>query len=465
MGERFFVKWVNEFSSNGRIILRQMAEFKFFFVTLHPVKAINMEMTYKKRIADGLLQRKLAGKGAVLIEGAKWCGKTTTAEQIAQSVKYMTETGMVEQNVELARLNPKLILKGDIPRLIDEWQVAPQLWDSIRFESDHGPLGQFVLTGSSVPADMSHVIHSGTGRIGWLKMRPMSLWESQESTGEVSLAELFNAPAQIGGINEMDIEKIAFLTCRGGWPLAVDMEPEIALDQAFDYVESVEKRDIQKVDGVDRDPVRVHRLLRSLARNQGSQASFGTIKADLMANEADTLSEDTIASYCKALKQIYVVEDSEAWNPNLRSKSAIRTSDTRYFTDPSIATAALGVGPNDLINDLNTFGLLFETMAVRDLRVYAEALNGKVYHFRDRNGLECDAVVHLRDGQYGLVEVKLGGDKLIKEGVDALNLLTEKIDPEKMKMPSFKMILIGVGSYAYRREDGIYVVPIGCLKD
>jgi predicted AAA+ superfamily ATPase len=465
MGGRFFVKRVNEFSSNGRINLRQMAEFKFFFVTLHPVKAINMEMTYKKRIADGLLQRKLAGKGAVLIEGAKWCGKTTTAEQIAQSVKYMTETGMVEQNVELARLNPKLILKGDIPRLIDEWQVAPQLWDSIRFESDHGPLGQFVLTGSSVPADMSHVIHSGTGRIGWLKMRPMSLWESQESTGEVSLAELFNAPAQIGGINEMDIEKIAFLTCRGGWPLAVDMEPEIALDQAFDYVESVEKRDIQKVDGVDRDPVRVHRLLRSLARNQGSQASFGTIKADLMANEADTLSEDTIASYCKALKQIFVVEDSEAWNPNLRSKSAIRTSDTRYFTDPSIATAALGVGPNDLINDLNTFGLLFETMAVRDLRVYAEALNGRVYHFRDRNGLECDAVVHLRDGRYGLVEVKLGGDKLIKEGVDALNLLTEKIDPEKMKMPSFKMILIGVGTYAYRREDGIYVVPIGCLKD
>ena len=243
------------------------------------------------------------------------------------------------------------------------------------------------------------------------------------------------------------------------------MEKEIALDQAFDYVESVEKRDIQKVDGVDRDPVRVHRLLRSLARNQGSQASFGTIKADLMANEADTLSEDTIASYCKALKQIFVVEDSEAWNPNLRSKSAIRTSDTRYFTDPSIATAALGVGPNDLINDLNTFGLLFETMAVRDLRVYAEALNGRVYHFRDRNGLECDAVVHLRDGRYGLVEVKLGGDKLIKEGVDALNLLTEKIDPEKMKMPSFKMILIGVGTYAYRREDGIYVVPIGCLKD
>ena len=377
----------------------------------------------------------------------------------------MTETGMVEQNIQLATLNPKLLLKGEFPRLIDEWQVAPQLWDSIRFESDHGPLGQFILTGSSVSPDMSKVIHSGTGRIGWLRMRPMSLWESQESSGEVSLAELFTAPEQIGAINQMDIEQVAFLTCRGGWPLAVDMEREIALDQAFDYVESVEKRDIQKVDGVDRDPVRVHRLLRSLARNQGSQASFGTIKEDLMANEADSLSEDTIASYHKALKEIFVVEDSEAWNPNLRSKTAIRTSDTRYFTDPSIATAALGVGPQDLINDLNTFGLLFETMAVRDLRVYAEALNGKVYHFRDKNGLECDAVVHLRDGRYGLVEVKLGGEDKIRDGADALKDLTGKIDTSRMREPSFLMVLVGVGQYAYRREDGVYVVPIGCLKD
>ena len=424
-----------------------------------------MEKVYKKRIADGLLQRKLAGKGAVLIEGAKWCGKTTTAEQIAKSVKYMTETGMVEQNIQLVKLNPKLLLTGDIPRLIDEWQIAPQLWDSIRFESDHGPLGQFILTGSSVPADMSNTVHSGTGRIGWIKMRPMSLWESQDSTGEVSLAELFTSPTQIGAINKMDIEKVAFLTCRGGWPLAVDMEREIALDQAFDYVEAVEKRDIQKVDGVKRDPVRVHRLMRSLARNQGSQASLGTIKADLMANESDTLSEDTISSYIKALKEIFVVEDSEAWNPNLRSKTAIRTSDTRYFTDPSIATAALGIGPNDLINDLNTFGLLFETMAVRDLRVYAETLNGKVYHYRDKNNLECDAVVHLRDGRYGLVEIKLGGDDLINEGAAALKSLAKKIDPKKMKEPSFMMVLIGVGTYAYRREDGVYVVPIGCLKD
>ena len=424
-----------------------------------------MEKGYKKRIADGLLLRKLAGKGAVLIEGAKWCGKTTTAEQIAKSILYMSQTGMVEQNVRLASLNPKLLLKGDSPRLIDEWQIAPQLWDSVRFESDHGPLGQFILTGSSVPADMSKVVHSGTGRIGWLRMRPMSLWESQESTGEVSLGELFAANDQVGGISKIEIEQLAFLTCRGGWPLAVEMDRDIALDQAFDYIEAVEKRDISKVDGVERDPVRVHRLLRSLARNQGSQASAGTIRADLEANESDSLSEDTISSYIKALKEIFVVEDSEAWNPNLRSKTAIRTNDTRYFTDPSIATAALGIGPQDLINDLNTFGLVFETLAVRDLRVYSEALNGKVYHFRDKNGLECDAVVHLRDGRYGLVEIKLGGDDLIEEGAEALLKLAGKIDLERMKAPSFMMVLIGVGTYAYRREDGVYVVPVGCLKD
>lgn len=424
-----------------------------------------MEKTYKKRIADDLLKRKLAGKGAVLIEGAKWCGKTTTAEQVAMSILYMSETGMVEQNIRLASLNPKLLLRGDKPRLIDEWQIAPQLWDGVRFESDHGPLGQYILTGSSVPADMSKVIHTGTGRIGWLKMRPMSLWESQESTGDVSLKELFDSPGQVSGVNGIDIEQLAFLVCRGGWPLAVDMSGEIALDQAFDYIDAIEKRDISKVDGVERDPARAHRILRSLARHQGSQVSLGTIQADLEANESDSFAEATISSYINALKEIFVIEDSEAWNPNLRSRTAIRTSDTRYFTDPSIAAAALGIGPNDLINDLNTFGLLFETMAVRDLRVYAEALFGKVYHFRDKNGLECDAVIHLRDGRYGLVEVKLGGDVLIGEGAQTLLKLSDKIDTTRMKSPSFLMVLVGTGTYAYRREDGVLVVPIGCLKD
>ena len=421
---------------------------------------------YRQRIADRLLVRKLAGKGAVLLEGAKWCGKTTTAEQIAKSVLYMSEPGKTDQNKQLAKINPSMLLRGDKPRLIDEWQVAPVLWDSIRFEADHSAgLGLFILTGSSVPADMSEVIHSGTGRIGWLRMRPMSLWESGDSTGEVSLGNLFTSPQSISGITATDLEEIAFVTCRGGWPLSVSMDRNIALDQAFDYIEAVERRDISQVDGINRDSVRTHRLLRSYARHQGAQASYGSIKADLKANESDTFDEDTIASYINALKKIFVIEDAEAWNPNLRSKSAIRTSDTRYFTDPSIATAALGLGPSDLINDLDTFGLIFETLCIRDLRVYSEALNGKVYHFRDRNGLECDAVVHLRDGSYGLVEVKLGGDTLINAGASTLKELAGKIDTDRMKQPSFMMVLTAVGPYAYRREDGVYVVPVSCLKD
>ena len=421
---------------------------------------------YKHRIADRLLERKLAGKGAVLIEGPKWCGKTTTAEQHAKSLLYMTESGKIEQHLQLARLNPALLLEGKKPRLIDEWQVAPSLWDSIRFESDHSSsLGLFILTGSAVPADLSQVVHTGTGRIGWLRMRPMSLWESEDSTGEVSLEELFTTPAIIKGTSAINLEKIAFLTCRGGWPLAVNMKSDIALDQAFDYVDAVEKRDVSLADGVNRDPSRTHRLLRSYARHQGSQANYATIKADLQANEAESFSEETIASYINALKKIFVIEDSEAWNPNLRSKSAIRTSDTRYFSDPSIATAALGLGPSDLINDLNTFGLILETLCVRDLRVYAEALNGKVYHFRDKNGLECDAVIHLRNGSYGLGEIKIGGDNLIEEGAKTLKDLAGKINLDRMKSPSFLMVLTAVGTYAYRREDGVYVVPVGCLKD
>lgn len=421
---------------------------------------------YRPRIADKLLERKLKGKGAVLLEGAKWCGKTTTAEQICRSVLYMSEPGKREQNEQLARINPGLLLRGEKPRLIDEWQVAPRLWDAVRFEADHShELGLFILTGSSVPPDMSDVLHSGTGRFAWLKMRPMSLWESGESTGEVSLHSLFDGNLDVAGISGLDLEKVAFITCRGGWPLSVDMDDEIALDQAFDYVSAVEKRDIQQADGVERDPVRVHRLLRSYARHQGAQVSNSAIRDDMIENEGETLDIDTIAAYIKALKRIFVIEDVEAWNPNLHSKTAIRSSDTKYFTDPSIATASLGIGPHDLISDLNTFGLIFETLCMRDLRVYAEALNGNVYHYRDKSGLECDAVVHLRDGRYGLIEIKLGGDNLITQGAETLLSLADKIDTTKMKKPSFLMVLTAVGDYAYSREDGVLVVPIGCLKD
>lgn len=425
-----------------------------------------IKKNYKPRIADSILAQKLKGKGAVLLEGAKWCGKTTTAEQICKSVIYMSEPSKKAQNITLAKINPGMLLKGEKPRLIDEWQLAPQLWDAVRFEADHSDsLGLFVLTGSSVPPDMSEVFHSGTGRFAWVKMRPMSLWESGESSGDISLKELFDGKEDISGISALDLEKIAFVCCRGGWPLAVDMEDDVALDQAFDYLSAVEKRDIQLADGIARDASRVHRLLRSYSRHQGAQISIAAIKADLIENELETFDEDTISSYISALKRIFVIEDCEAWNPNLRSKTAIRTSDTRYFTDPSIATAALGIGPSDLIADLETFGLVFETMCMRDLRVYAEALNGTVYHYRDKNGLECDAVVHLRNGKYGLIEIKLGGESLIEKGAATLLSLADKIDDTKMNKPAFLIVLTATGDYAYRREDGVLVIPIGCLKD
>lgn len=421
---------------------------------------------YKNRIVDKILEKKLKGKGAVLIQGPKWCGKTTTAEQISKSILYMTKPDEKEQNLTLAEINPSLLLQGDVPRLIDEWQIAPKLWDAIRYEIDHrNAEGQFILTGSSVPAKMNNVTHSGTGRFAWLLMRPMSLYESGESNGQVSLADLFDGTKKIEGINNVDMEKIAYLVCRGGWPRAIFMEEEIALEQAYDYYDAVVNRDISESDGVSRNPERVKNLMRSYARNMGTQASNDTLKSDMIANDSTSLDSDTVLSYVNALKKIFVVEESPAWNPNLRSKTAIRTSDTRYFIDPSIAVASLGLGPKDLLNDLNTFGLLFETLCIRDLRTYAESINGKVYHYRDASDLECDAVIHLRNGSYGLIEIKLGGDSLINEGANTLKKLENKIDITKMNNPAFLLVLTATGKYAYKREDGVYVVPIGCLKN
>lgn len=423
-------------------------------------------MEYKKRIADELIKKKLKGKGAVLVEGPKWCGKTTTAEELSKSRLYMSRPDSMKQNIMLADVNPSLLLVGEVPRLIDEWQIAPKLWDAVRYEVDHrNEEGQFILTGSAVPVNFDAIYHTGTGRFARVLMRPMSLFESGESNGSVRIAELFNAPENIGAINSLDLQKIAFLVCRGGWPRATFQEDEVALEQAYDYYDAIVNQDISRVDGVKRDVQRVKTLMRSYARNQGAQVSNAVLKADMQANEVDSLDEDTVMSYVNALKKIFVVEDMPAWNPNIRSKTAIRTSDTRYYIDPSIAAAALGIGPNDLICDLETYGLLFETMCVRDLRVYADALGGSVYHYRDKTGLECDAVVHLRNGSYGLVEIKLGGEDAIRHGIATLKALAGKIDTDKMKAPSFLMVLTGVGDYAYRREDGVYVVPVGCLRD
>ena len=420
---------------------------------------------YKKRIADELLKKKLKGKGAVLIQGPKWCGKTTTAEQISNSVLYMDNPEDKEQNISLADLQPSLLLTGATPRLIDEWQLAPKLWDAIRFEVDHrGEEGQFILTGSSVPANIDEVTHTGTGRFAWLTMRPMTLYESGESNGSISLLELFNNSTKLNGISELTLKDVAYLCCRGGWPRSIFMDKETALEQAYDYYNAVVNSDISRVDNINRDPERAKNLMRSYARNIGSQVSNETIKDDMINNDLFFLDVDTVLSYINALKKLFVIEESPAWNPNLRSKTAIRTSKTRYFVDPSIAVAALGIGPNDLINDLNTFGLIFESLCIRDLRVYAESINGSVYHYRDASGLECDAVVHLRSGVYGLIEIKLGGDNLINEGVENLIKMKNKIDTEKMNNPAFLMVLTATGKYAYQREDGVYIVPIGCLK-
>lgn len=423
---------------------------------------------YRHRIMDSLLTKKLQAKGAVLIEGPKWCGKTTTAEEIAESKVLLAKTDAKEQFKRLLEIDSDTALSGEAPMLIDEWQTVPKLWDAVRYTVDHRrKMGQFILTGSAVPdkdAEKERE-HSGTGRFAWLTMRPMTLSESGESNGSVSLADLFTAPGKLLERNSLKLQDIAFLICRGGWPMAVGLPEEAALEQAFDYYDAVTKEDVTRVDGVKRASERVRRLMRAYARHQGTQASIATLREDLKNNDTATLDDDTIVSYLEALRKILVVEDMPAWNPNLRSKTAIRTADTRYFVDPSIATAALGMGPADLVNDLNTMGFFFETMCVRDLRVYAEALNGKVYHYRDKSGLECDAVVHLRNGQYGLIEIKLGGQSLIDDGVRTLNSLAAQVDTSRMKAPAFKMVLTATGEYAYRRsEDGIYIVPVGCLK-
>lgn len=417
---------------------------------------------YLPRVYDAVLTRRLEAKGAVLIEGAKWCGKTTSALQQAKSVLYMQDPEKKSQNILLADIRPAELLKGETPRLIDEWQIATKLWDAVRFEVDsRDEFNQFILTGSSVPPNLDDITHSGTGRIVRMRMRPMSLFESNDSTGEVSLAALFAGNELPIAAIDTTIEQTAYLTCRGGWPKAIGQTERVALQQAFDYLDAVIETDISKVDNIERDKYKAKALMRSYARMSASQASTESIEKDL--KDSDAMSINTVQSYLKALRMIFVIEDMPAWNPNLRSSTAIRTSPTRHFVDPSIATAALGLGPADLINDLKTFGLLFESLCIRDLRIYADTLDGEVYHYRDKNGLECDAVVHLRNGNYGLIEVKLGGTLSIEEGAKSLTTLRDKIDIGRMKAPSFCMVLTATAAYSYTRPDGVLVVPLTAL--
>lgn len=430
-----------------------------------------MALHYKARIADALLAQRLKSAGAILIKGPKWCGKTTTALQVAKSSVMMANPQTLRESRLMAENDMPTLLSGETPRLFDEWQAIPDLWDSIRYEVDmRQKKGQFILTGSAVPYkseedDEKRINHSGAGRYSWFRMRTMSLWESGESTGEVSLQSLFDGLQKITGQNKWQLADIAYKLCRGGWPASIEDDPDVALQTAFDYLDAITESDISRFDDTLRNPDRSRRLMRSLARMQGSQASINAIREDMLANDSATLAENTVASYINALRNIFVVEDMKAWNTNLRSKTAIRTTDTRYFVDPSIATAALGLSPEDLMHDLNTFGLLFETMAVRDLRVYAEAMGGSVSHYRDKDNLECDAVIHLRNGRYALVEIKLGGSTAIEEAQHSLNTLVRKINTDKVGEPAFRMVLTAVGSYAVTLQDGTLLVPIGCLKD
>lgn len=423
-------------------------------------------MAYKSRIIDEILKKKLKTSGAVLIEGPKWCGKTTTAAEIAKSELRLGNPDALSNAKILALGGINLLLDGAAPRLIDEWQNIPVLWDAARSEVDNrNKLGQFIFTGSAVPTNSRDIKHSGTGRFSWVRMRPMSLYESGDGNGAVSLKDLFENK-KINGENPLTIKDLAFTACRGGFPSFLLIKNKTdSLDISREYLEAVIHSDLARLDGVKRSPEYIRKLLRSYARFQGEQAALTEIQNDMGGITGEKPNINTISSYHDALKKIFVIEDVPAWNPNLRSKTAIRTSDTRYFVDPSLATAALSIDPEGLLKDLNTFGFIFETLCTRDLRVYAELYDGRVSHYRDSNGLECDAVIHLANGEYGLVQFKLGGsEEEIEDAVAKMQNLAAIIDEKSEKKPAFMMVLCGIEKYAYQREDGAYVVPIGCLK-
>lgn len=421
-----------------------------------------MPLEYLKRVVDPYLNERLKSSGAVLIEGAKWCGKTSTARNISESNLFMQDPDRRESYFGLAYTKPSTLLEGKTPRLIDEWQTAPILWDAVRFAVDERGLpGQFILTGSAVPQD-DEILHTGTGRISRILMRPMSLFESQESNGAVSLAELFDGKSDVAAHSELTLDDLSFALARGGWPNSLRKEEKASLRDSYDYVESVINIDTSRVDGVKRNPKTVRDIMKSLSRNISSAANISTIRDDI-AGDDDLVSEKTVASYINALRRIFVVEDVPAWSPSLRSKTTIRTSPKRHFVDPSIATAILRISPHGLLEDFNTFGLLFESLCTRDLRVYSQVLDGEVFHYRDKSSLEIDIVVCLADGRWGAVEVKLGS-KEIEKGAANLIKAKEKINTDKMKEPSFLMVLTAT-EYAYKRDDGVLVVPIGCLRD
>lgn len=419
---------------------------------------------YYQRLIEREIELKLRTSGAVVVAGPKFCGKTTTCMLYQKSfVKLNTK-----QAIAMARMNPKAVLKGETPRLIDEWQKAPDVWNQVKDDLDFDyQFGKYILTGSSTPADKTEVHHSGAGRIAPVKMRPMSLWESKESKGTVSLSDLFSGGKDFPWDMNTDftLDDVAFLICRGGWPISVQAPKDIAIEITKNYYNGLFVfEDCENERFRNKKPEVLKMIMRSYARHISTEAAISTIIADVRQSNERTMDPKTFDDYMEALKDLYVIEDLPAWNPNIRSKTSIRSTPTRHFIDTSIACRALGIGPNDLKRDLESFGLFFEDFAVRDLSIYANVIGGTVTHYRDNAGLECDAVLHLEDGRWGAIEIKLGGDELVEDGARSLKTLRNKItEKSDEKAPDFLMVLTAVGG-AYQREDGVYVAPVNLLK-
>jgi hypothetical protein len=419
-----------------------------------------MSEDYLPRLIDSYLNDVLEHSGAVLIEGVKWCGKTRSAEEKAASMISFHDPDMSQSHIKMANIRPSNLLEGSTPRLIDEWQLAPNIWNAVKYTVDkRGRPGQFILTGSSAPPD-DDSLHPGTGRITRVRMRPMSLFESRESNGSVSLKGLFYGKQDIGASSELTVNELSSALVRGGWPFLMGVPERFVIREMQSYVESIINKDISKYDNVQRSPAIVRELMRSLSRNISTVANMSTIRRD-MTGDDDMISEKTVSSYINALRKIFIVEDVPAWNPSMRSKAAVRASPSRHFVDPSIATAVMRVSPENLLRDLNAFGLLFESLCIRDLRVYSQTIDGEIFHYHDSYDLEADAIIHLNDGRWGAAEIKLGGDEIDKAAKN-LKKLKDRVDTDEMREPSFLMILSGT-EYAYRRDDGVLVVPVGCL--
>lgn len=435
----------------------------FIMSYIMEVGGINMnEKKYYRRLLDETIHLYIQTFGAILIEGPKWCGKTTTASRHARSILKMQDPRQIKNNLLIADTSPDLLLDGEKPRLIDEWQIAPILWDCVRVAvDDSGESGQFILTGSATPLAGS-TMHTGTGRIARIVMRPMSLFESLDSSGVISLGEMFSGAPFKATKSNLSISDIAFLICRGGWPQSIGKSKDAAMLIADQYVKSIYEYDIKWLDGPSRDPKRVQTFLRSYARNLQTLTKNTVLLEDMKTNDI-SLTESTFYSYHSALTRLYIIEETPAWAPNIRSKTAIRTSNKKGFVDPSIATAILGQSPDSLLKDFEFFGYLFESLCVRDLRIYANQIEGEVFHYRDNYGLECDAIIRLRNGEYALIEIKLGG-KAEEQAANNLQSLEKLLVSKGHQAPKFKMILTG-GEYAYERHDGIFVVPIGCIRD